>query len=295
MQRISIVGLGLIGGSTGLGLRAWSAANGNTLEITGFDTDLAQQQYAKKIKAVDRTAWQLAQAVKDADIVIVSTPVMAMRETFTDIAPHLKAGAVVTDTGSTKTQVLAWADELLPRTVNFVGGHPMAGSHERGLAHAAAGLFRDSPYALIGGGPGQRGLDAIALRLIIEAVRALGARPVVISAERHDRAVAAISHAPQLLSTALALLAADAGDGTLARLAGAGFADMTRLAAGHWSVWEDICATNGDEIAGELGRVIALLESLRDELAAGRVEQTGRAFRRAAAFVRGLHGGDQTS
>src|SRR4051794_21062855 len=111
MQRVAIVGLGLIGGSIGLGLRRWSQENGKSgegaLEVIGFDTDLDQQHYAKKIGAVDRAEWELAKAIRDADVVVIATPVRATKDVFTDIAPHLKSGAVVTDTGSTKVDVLA--------------------------------------------------------------------------------------------------------------------------------------------------------------------------------------------
>ena len=111
-----------------------------------------------------------------------------------------------------------------------------------------------------------------------------------MSAERHDRAVAAISHLPQLLSTMLALCVADAGEAAMSQLAGAGFADMTRLAASQWPVWEDICATNGDEIASMLSQLIALLEKARDELANGNLAPLGEAFHRANAFVHGFQG-----
>src|SRR3954447_23827204 len=101
MQRVAIVGLGLIGGSIGLGLKQWSAQQskdgGQALEVVGFDTDLEQQHYAKKINAVDRAEWELGKAIRDADIVVVAAPVRATRDIFTDIAPLLKPGAVVTD------------------------------------------------------------------------------------------------------------------------------------------------------------------------------------------------------
>src|SRR3954468_7950157 len=117
MQRVAVVGLGLIGGSIGLGLKQWSAQQSKegkpALEVVGFDTDLEQQHYAKKINAVDRAEWELGKAIRDADIVVLAIPVRAIRESFTDIAPMLKAGAVVTDVGSTKAQVLEWAGELL--------------------------------------------------------------------------------------------------------------------------------------------------------------------------------------
>ncbi|MDQ3657647.1 MAG: prephenate dehydrogenase/arogenate dehydrogenase family protein, partial [Chloroflexota bacterium] len=126
MQKIAIVGLGLIGGSVGLGLRRWSQANGNALRVVGFDADMQQQRQAQRMGALDDAQWALHRVVADVDVVVVATPVGAMRELFADLAPHLKEGAVVTDTGSTKADVLRWADDIFPRHVQFVGGHPMA-------------------------------------------------------------------------------------------------------------------------------------------------------------------------
>lgn len=290
-ERLAIVGVGLIGGSFAMAARE----AGFVRRISGWD-DRATLEEALRRGVIDEVEDAFAVgSTCGADLIYLAAPVGGIIDFLQTHGRRVKRGAIVTDAGSTKREICRAALEGLTDGAHFIGGHPMAGSHERGLTHANAGLFRAAPYVLIGGAPAQKGLDAIALRLLIEAVRAIGARPVVMSAERHDHAVAAVSHTPQLLSTALALLVADDGDEALTQVAGAGFADMTRLAASHWSVWEDICATNGDEIASELGRFIALLESLRQELATGQIEQTGRAFRRASAVVRDLHGGDQTN
>ena len=151
MQRITIVGLGLIGGSIGLGLRQWSEANRASgkpaLEVTGFDTDLDHQGYAQKIKAIDRGAWDLSKAVADADVIVVATPVVAMRETFETLAPLLRSGTTVVDVGSTKARVLDWADALLPRTTSFVGSHPMAGTTES-IEVASAELFKGATWCV---------------------------------------------------------------------------------------------------------------------------------------------------
>src|ERR687896_333368 len=126
MQRVVIVGLGLIGGSIGLGLKRWSADQGRSgsepLQVIGFDTDLEQQSYAKKVNAVDKTEWRLPNAIEGADLVALCTPVRAMQELLADIAPHLKEGSVVTDVASTKGDVVRWADQILPPNVSFVGG-----------------------------------------------------------------------------------------------------------------------------------------------------------------------------
>src|SRR5688572_26597165 len=146
MQNVTIIGLGLIGGSIGLALRRWSAANENALSITGFDDDMDKQQRAKRMGAVDDTQWSLTNAVQNADVVIVATPVGSMKDVFTNIGPHLKSGTIVTDTGSTKADVLEWA-KLLPATVNFVGGHPMAGKSES-LEAADADLFTGATWVV---------------------------------------------------------------------------------------------------------------------------------------------------
>src|SRR5690606_5211466 len=139
-------GLGLIGGSIGLALGRWSQANGNALRITGFDEDMDKQTRAKRMNAVDATEWSLTNAVSDADIVIVATPVGAMATVFEHIGPHLKPGAIVTDTGSTKADVLE-AAKVLPDSVHFVGGHPMAGKSES-LEAADADLFTGATWVI---------------------------------------------------------------------------------------------------------------------------------------------------
>lgn len=264
MQRITIIGLGLIGGSIGLGLRQWSQANGNALEVTGFDTDLAQQQYAKKINAVDKTAWQMAQAVRDADIVIVATPVMAMRDTFGDIAPHLKHGAVVTDTGSTKTQVLAWANELLPRTVHFVGGHPMAGKSQS-IEGAEADLFKGATWCVL---PSVHASED-AVRNVLGLVAAVGAESYFIDPAEHDAYVAGVSHLPFVLSAALMnTVSQDASWRDMKTLTSSGFRDTTRLAAGSPDMHRDILLTNREAVRRWIETYIQTLSDVRDVLAA---------------------------
>jgi prephenate dehydrogenase len=281
-ERLAIVGVGLIGGSFAMAAREAKLAR----RISGWD-DRATIEEALRRGVIDEVEEAFAGGgTCSADLIYLAAPVGGIIDFLHAHGAQVKRGAIITDAGSTKRAICGAAREALTEGAHFVGGHPMAGSHERGLASARADLFRAHPYALIGTDPAQKGMDAIALRLMSEAVRAIGARPIILSAERHDHLVAFISHAPQLLSTALALQVADESDEMVEQLAGAGFADMTRLAASHWSVWEDICATNGDEIAAQLDRLIASLESMRDELAVGKVEQTGAAFRRANAYTR---------
>jgi len=266
MQRVTILGLGLIGGSIGLGLRRWSDTNGpggkSALDVTGFDTDLDQQQYAQKIKAVDRTAWDLPKAVRDADLVVVCTPVAAMEETFTSIAPLLKAGAVVTDTGSTKADVLEWAKRLLPTTVSFVGGHPMAGKAQS-IEAAEADLFTGATWCVA---PSVTAGDD-AVRTVLGMIAALGAEPYFIDPHEHDAYVAGISHLPFVISAALMrATSTDPSWRDMKSLTAGGFRDVSRLAAGSPAMHRDILLTNQAAITRWLDAYIATLTDLRHTL-----------------------------
>ncbi|HEY5641005.1 MAG TPA: prephenate dehydrogenase/arogenate dehydrogenase family protein, partial [Dehalococcoidia bacterium] len=144
-RRVAIIGLGLIGGSIGLGLKAAKLPG---LEVIGSDIDGSQERAAKKAGAIDRGEHNLAKAVREARLIIIAAPIAALRDVFTAIAPHLADGAVVTDTASTKGDVMKWAAELLPESVSFVGGHPMAGKEHSGIDHADAAIFEGRAYCI---------------------------------------------------------------------------------------------------------------------------------------------------
>lgn len=260
MQRVAIIGLGLIGGSIGLGLRRWSEeqskGGARVLEVVGFDLDLDQQHYAKKINAVDRAEWELARAVHDADIVVVCTPVRAMRETFSDIAPHLKAGAVVTDTGSTKRMVLTWAEEFLPDTVSFVGGHPMAGKSQS-IEGAEADLFKGATWCVT---PSVKA-EETAVRNVLGMITALGAEAYFLDPDEHDAYVAGISHLPFVLSASLMnTLGKDPSWRDMKTLTAGGFRDMTRLASGSPEMHRDIALTNREALTRWIDGTIETLQ-----------------------------------
>jgi prephenate dehydrogenase len=268
MQRVAIIGLGLIGGSIGLGLRTWSiqqTKDGSSgLEITGFDIDLEQQHYAKKINAVDRTEWELSKAVRDADIVVLCTPVGAMRENLTDIAPLLKAGAVVTDVGSTKAQVLEWAAEILPRTVSFVGGHPLAGK-AISIEGAEAELFKGATWCVT---PSVRATDE-AVRNVLGMITALGAESYFVDPQEHDAYVAGISHLPFVISSTLInALSSDGSWRDMKTLTAGGFRDMTRLAGGSPAMHRDIVLTNRDAVLRWVDAFQRELSEFRETLSA---------------------------
>lgn len=266
MQRVTIIGLGLIGGSIGLGLSAWSKTNGTggkpALHLVGFDTDIQQQQYAKKIGAVDRTEWDLTRAVRDADIVILAVPVLATEETFRSIADHLKPGAIVTDTASTKAQVIEWANRLLPRTVHFVGGHPMAGKAQS-IEGAEAALFKGATWCVC---PSVHASED-ANKNVLGIIGALEAEPYFVDPLEHDAHVAGVSHLPFVLSAALMRATSrDSSWRDMRLLSATGFRDTTRLAAGSTAMHRDIVMTNRESITRWVDAMTAELTEFRAQL-----------------------------
>ena len=266
MQRVTIVGLGLIGGSIGLGLRKWADANRvdgkPALEVTGFDADLDHQNHAQKLGAVDRTAWDLAKVIPETDLVIVTTPVVAMRETFEAIAPRLRSGTTVVDTGSTKAQVLRWADAILPRTVSFVGSHPMAGKTDS-IEGADADLFQGATWCVC---PSVRASEE-AIRNVLGMIAALRAEPYFVDPTEHDAYVAGVSHLPFVVSSALMnTVSSDPSWRDMRTLTAGGFRDVSRLASGSPAMYRDILLTNREAVTRWLDAYVADLQRFRADL-----------------------------
>jgi len=265
MEKLAVLGLGLIGGSLGLALQKAGVAK----HISGYDSNHSSTYQAWKMGAITEICDKAENAVEEADMVILATPILAMRELLERIAPRLKRGVLVTDTASTKVQILKWATSSLPAHVMFVGGHPMAGRELSGIKAAEAGLFEGCAYCLIPAG--HASTEGVAQ--LNEIVLKLGAHPLILDADRHDRLVAGISHLPFLLSSALVqCLSKKENWRELTNLAAGGFRDMSRLAAGSPTMYRDICVTNKEEIliwldalASELDNIRALI-TLDDEV-----------------------------
>ena len=287
-NHLAIVGVGLIGGSFALAARRAGLAD----RITGWGgkISLAKALAAGVVDGIE-DAFDSSEVSK-ADLVYVAAPIGGILEFLRTRGKLIKPGAIVTDAGSTKREICRAAHASLPPEVHFVGGHPMAGSHRAGIEFARADLFEEAPYALVSSEGEESAVSAFG-----EVVQAIGARLVITTAEHHDRVVARISHAPQLLSTALAVATEDSIGQESSRLAGPGFKDMTRLASSPWSIWKDICQTNADEITAALGEVIRELEVTRDSVAAGDSAALFEAFQKANESLRLLKRdrGDDTS
>jgi prephenate dehydrogenase len=273
MKKAAIVGTGLIGASFGLALRS----AGFDGEIVGVSSERALAG-ALEVGAVDRGA-PLAEAVGEADLVFLAQTIGRILDTIRHLDLLVKPGALVTDAGSTKSEIVDAARQCLTRC-QFLGGHPMAGKESRGAQSAEAGLFQGRPWVLTPDEPAE--LDTDAAGEFADWLERIGARQVVLDAAEHDRLVAMTSHLPQLASTALAATLADTR-GT--EVSGSGLMDMTRLALSSYDLWRDILATNAGHIERALSAYIQELEHIRENL---RTRQLQEEFERGARLAEKL-------
>ncbi len=268
MRHVAIVGTGLIGASFGLALRE-AGFDGS---IVGVSSERALAD-AVACGAIDRGA-PLAEAVAGADLVFLSQTIGRILDTMRHLDGLLQPGALVTDAGSTKCEIVDAARQALTRG-QFLGGHPMAGKETRGAAAADGGLFRGRIWVLT---PDERAeLETPAARAFRDWLERIGARVVVLGAEEHDRVVALTSHLPQLASTALGAVLAETAH---LEVSGSGLADMTRLALSSYDLWRDILATNSEAVDRALFVYIQELEHIRENL---RTRQLQDEFQRGAA------------
>jgi prephenate dehydrogenase len=274
-NRVAILGTGLIGSSVGLALKT---ARPQT-QVVGYDASGDNLRRAQSVKAIDRRG-SLRDALGDAELVIVSTPVGAMKALFEEIAPILPTQALVMDTGSTKSTVLEWAGELLPSGVRFVGGHPMAGKTETGPDAADAKLFQGAVWCLapLASTPRDAIDEAAGL------VESLGASPYFVDPAEHDGLVASVSHLPYVMSVALIRhLGRERSWRETASLAAGGFAYTTHLTDSDPQMFFDIARTNRDNLVRRISLYIAELESLRSAIEADSPELK-QAFEEAQAL-----------
>jgi prephenate dehydrogenase len=275
MARIAIIGLGLIGGSLALAIKR---AGIKDLEVSGTARSRATLTKARKLGAIDVDAHDPAEAVAGASLVIVAAPIMTFPEIFREMAPALEPGAVVTDVASTKGDVARWAKELLPESVDFVGGHPMAGKESQGIDSADADLFSDRPWVV---SPSVSASEK-AVNTVVGLAQLAGAKPLFMDADEHDSYVAAISHLPLVLSSALFSVAfGSTAWPELARLASSGFRDTTRLASGSPEMARDIVTTNRASVLHWIDRFEEELNRLRGVIASADATSVKATFERA--------------
>jgi len=259
-KSVALVGTGLIGGSIGLALRRAGVT------VCGFDRDAEHAAAALDAGAVDALAPDLAAAVAGADLTVVAVPVGFVADT---VIEALDAGAgLVTDVGSVKGPVVAAVEAARPdAATRYVGGHPMAGSEQEGLAGAHADLFAGATWVLT---PTPR-TDPAVFAEVRSWVSDLGAEAIAVTPELHDALVAVVSHVPQLAASTLMNVANRGNDehAVMLRLAAGGFRDMTRIASSHPAIWPDICLANRDAIIGALDAYLDELTRVRSIVADG--------------------------
>jgi prephenate dehydrogenase len=274
--KLALIGVGLIGGSAAA---AWRAS-GAVKHVTGYDVDPAAAEHGRARGILDEIAPTIAVAVADADIVLLSIPVLAMRSVFYELAQHAPANAVVTDVGSTKLSVIEAARSCLSSGARsplsrFVPGHPIAGREVPGIGSADAQLFRSK--LVITTPTAETSTEATTL---VESLWArAGARLARMDAADHDRIFAAVSHLPHLVAFALVASIASESDGDRKmEFAGAGFRDFTRIAASSPFMWRDVCLANRHALGTELRRYRELLDELQQAVDAGDAAFLERTF-----------------
>lgn len=264
-RRIGILGTGLIGGSLGLALRGERAAG----RVIGYDADAAMLAQALQRGAVEEAAESVAALAAACDLVFVAVPVRATPAVLAQAAPALRPGVTLSDVGSVKERVVEAAREILPPGCHFIGGHPLAGSEQRGVGFADPQLFRDAYYVLT---PSEE-CDAEAYSRLHALLASLGARVIAMQPRQHDRTVSVISHLPHVMAMSLMNVALRrAEEYPLLRLAAGGFRDMTRIAASDAGLWLDILMENRgavqeslSECVDSMQRIAAMLEEKDEE------------------------------
>lgn len=258
-MRVAILGTGLIGASIGLGLRERVTG----VYVVGYDRNRQAADVARKRRAVDEIAFSATEAVREADVVILAVPVLAVKPLLEEIKGVVSSEAVITDTGSSKAEVMRWARDILPGHAGVVAGHPMAGKTEFGPDAADETLFDGARWVIV---PSVEASPE-AITVVTNIATTLGATPMIMDAEEHDAYIAAISHLPMMAATALFSMGrASEAWPELSVLAAGGFKDMTRLAGTDADMAYDIAMTNRENIAHWIDRYIVALQELRRRL-----------------------------
>jgi len=275
INKLCIIGVGLIGGSLARALRA----GGHVHEVSGYGRSIANLQRAVELGVIDRVEVSLADAARLADVIVLAVPVGVTAEILQQLAPLLTDQAVVTDVGSVKGAVVAAARAALgARFPHFVPGHPIAGREQSGVAASVPDLFRRRRVILTP----ETETDSTALARVRTMWEAAGAETIELTAEDHDRILAVSSHLPQMLATCLMDMVVRHDDHrAILDCAAGGFRDVTRIAGSDPVMWRDICLTNRDAMVAALRQYHAELRELISAVEKGDGEWLLDTFSRA--------------
>ncbi len=280
-RQTAVMGIGQIGASFALaGKRA-----GMIGHVVGVARSQRTRDAALRLGAADACTEDPSAAVWEAELVYLAVPVQAMRQVMCDIAPNLSAGCLVTDAGSTKAQVCDWAAELLPDTVAFIGGHPMAGTEKHGPGSASADMFAGTTYLLCQGTASEPVLERF--RELVVAIRA---RPLLVDPHRHDEVLAFSSHLPHLCAAALSVAIGRSRTEDLLAFAAGGLRDTTRIASASVEMWRGIFATNAGNVLPAAGMLRDALDEFIAAIEAEDWERVASLLAQGKDFRDGLYG-----
>jgi prephenate dehydrogenase len=270
-----VVGVGLIGGSLSLALKA----TGSVGEVVGIGRGQTNLDKALELRVVDSVTQDLAAGVVDADVVFLATPVLALGPVARQLMPHLKPGAILTDGGSVKQAVIDEIEPVLREDVHFVPGHPIAGTEYSGAEAAFASLYQGRRCILT---PTPRTAPA-ALATVQAMWEAVGCDVVAMDVDKHDRVLAAISHLPHMVAYALvnAVGAYDRYQENILEYSAGGFRDFTRIASSDPTMWRDIALTNRTALIEMMGQFEIFFRELKDDVERGESERLFEFFRRS--------------
>lgn len=290
-QRVALIGLGLIASSMAHAMRAHGLAG----EIVGHAKSPETRATALEIGLCDRVCATAAEAVAGADLVVLAVPVGAMEVLAAEIGPHLAPGATVTDVGSVKQAVVAAVAPQLPEGVDFIPGHPMAGTEYSGPRSGFATLFVNRWWLLT---PGPE-VDRAAVDRLTRLLVGMGAKVNEMTPDHHDQVVAVVSHAPHLIAYTMVGVAdhlAQVSNSEVIEYSASGFRDFTRIAASDPTMWRDVFLTNKDAVLDILGRFAEELFVLQRAIRMGDGEHLFDYFTRTRAIRRGIiEAGQDTS
>jgi len=280
-DRVALIGLGLIASSM-----FWAMKRGGLAgTVTGYARSEATRDTARRIGLCDEVHDSLAEAVKDADLVVLCVPVGVMGTVAEQVAPYLKPGSTITDVGSVKREVIAAVGPHVPEGVFFVPGHPLAGTEHSGPESGFAELF-DNRWCLLVPPPGTPDEPVARLRQLWEA---MGANVETMDADHHDLVLAVTSHAPHLIAYTMVGVADDlrrVTDSEVVKYSAAGFRDFTRIAASDPTMWRDVFLTNKDATLEILGRFTEELFALQRAIRTGDGDHLFEYFTRTRAIRR---------
>ena len=282
-NRVALIGLGLIASSMAWGIKR----GGLAAEVTGYARSAETRDTAREIGLCDQIFDSAAEAVKDADLVVLCVPVGVMGQVAAEIAPHLKAGATVSDVGSVKRQVIADVAPHLPDNVHFVPAHPLAGTEHSGPTSGFAELF-DNRWSLI---VPPADADRVAVDKVISFWEGLGSNVEEMDPDHHDLVLAVTSHTPHLIAYTMVGVADDlrrVSESEVIKYSASGFRDFTRIAASDPTMWRDVFLNNKDATLEILGRFTEELFALQRAIRRGDGDHLHDYFTRTRSIRRGI-------